>query len=104
MVDRRVARRQALLDALMPAWREREAALAVLAAKEIAVVGGRAGEPPTSEDRERFERAQADVERALKRLQWFDYRHVAPVLRTHGARTAPSRSKTAAAVDRRDTP
>jgi len=81
MVDRSVARRKALLDALMPLWQEREAALKIIAGKEIAAVRGLACEPPTAEERDRFERAQAAVERALQRLRWFDYRHVARPVR-----------------------
>src|SRR6185436_6864761 len=45
MVDRSVARRKALLDALMPVWQEREAALKIIAAKEIAAVGGAPASP-----------------------------------------------------------
>jgi len=103
MVDRSVARRKALLDALMPVWQEREAALKIIAAKEIAAVGGVACEPPTAEERERFERAQAAVERALQRLRWFDYRNVARPLRGRRAGVArPSPAKAADAVDAAD--
>jgi len=102
MVDRNIARRKALLDALMPAWAEREAALKVLAGKEIAAVRGLACEPPTAEERERFERAQAAVERALQRLRWFDYRHVAQPLRGRRAGVArPSPAKAADAAGQR---
>jgi hypothetical protein len=75
MLKRLVDEHKALIDAFRTVWREREAALDALAVKEIALARGLPSDPPIVEEREQFERTQAAVEHAFKRIQLFEYRH-----------------------------
>ena len=78
MSDRRAVKHQALLGDLRAVWQERAVALNALAAKELAAATDPAADPSTIAEREQFERAQAAVERALKRVKWFEYRNLPP--------------------------
>jgi hypothetical protein len=78
MSDRLASKHQALLSALRAVWQERAAALNVLAAKELSAATDASSDPSTLAEREQFENAQAAVERALKRLKWFEYRNMRP--------------------------
>ena len=71
MIDhyRHSAKHKALMDELRPIRATRDKALGTLAIKEIGASLGSRSQPPTAEERERFEEAQAAYERVWKRIQ-----------------------------------